>query len=343
MQRLAGRAQAIDMRAFETLSADRLWHELLPVAVQFVQESRALVAEVSGCCAAPGGEAQGEIALPEEADVRSSFQFEHALDAAVEASQGSLRAVEDIAFLVQLELRQRDDRLRVLTAAASPLALVGECDGALRRICKGLGAIDASVAQATGAPPRLNFSPELEASLRVREAYARFRARVRAEHPSRPEEIHARMRAVGIHIAVLVGWTAYPLLRIRDRLQLRELQIRILDWLRPEFRDDAKAGTRILEDTFAFVEMLTQVSQRQELVQHDRQLVSQALAHLRAVGRLDPSVRKLLVSLQGLDDEADRLLQEPGGADAEAWQATLQRLSDRFGLDGPDAGTAHGS
>lgn len=255
MAALVEDVESVDLRHYETCSTVQSRVELRAVASRLVQEARVLVGAILSVCESrQSGDAS---------DLHDSFlPFERAIDAVVEVGGASVRAVEDVAFLVQLELRQREERLRRLSDAADALAVIGECDSALRRIHKGFGAIDVAIARADSVAPLLDFSSELEESLLVREAYAKFRARLFAEGTPGLNELYAKMRVVGTHIAVLVGWNAYPLLRVRDRLQLRELQQRILAWLRPQNRVDDVAGMRLWQDVVGFVAMTTPTSSR---------------------------------------------------------------------------------
>jgi hypothetical protein len=321
MARLAEQVAGVDLRRFETLPAAKVHAELPGIALAQVTEARAIVASILEACE---NQRSSLPPLAEAATLGDTGDFERALDAAV----ASLGAVEDVAFLVQLELRQREQRVRLLGEGSSVLTIVAECDGALRRIRKGLGAIDIAIARAELGSPALDFSSELQDSLRVREAYAKFRSRLLGEAGN---EIYPRMRAAGTQIAMLVGWSAYPLLRVRDRLQLRELQQRILTWLRPENRGHGTAGERIWQDVVAFVEMLVQVNRRQELVEHDSVVVTAVLERFReGEPPRDGDWPAPLRSLVGLDDELDRLIAS-GPPAAEPLRLVLERLADRLG------------
>jgi len=326
MAEIVERAERVDIRHFETLPVAQAQKDLHPAASLLVQQARTVVGAILHAC-----ESFSAAAEDGSGGLHDSFlPFERAMDAAVQAGGASVRAVEDVAFLVQLELRQREERLRRVNDASGGLAVIGECDSALRRIRKGFGAIDVAIARAASVAPRLDFSSELEESLLVREAYAKFRTRLAAEGTPAPGELYAKMRVAGTHIAVLVGWKAYPLLRVRDRLQLRDLQQRILAWLRPENRVDEIAGMRLWQDVVAFVEMLAQVNRRQELLKHDAKLVGELLATFgHDAGVLDEASLAALAPLKGLDDELDALVASRGTR--SALSALLERIASRLG------------
>lgn len=325
--------QGVDLRDFETATADTIWRDLVPLVITAVADARALIGRVLDACEAVR---DGQATPRDTGNPSSAFlPFDVAIDEAVRTGEGSLQAVDDIGFLVHLELRQRAERLERLSAGHGLLTLIGEADGALRRIRKGLAALDAAIASATGAAPTLDFATELRTSLVVRRAYARFRQRLVAGGEPTAGELRGRLRGAGTQIAVLVGWEAYPLLRVRDRLQLRELQGRILAWLRAEAAEDVVAGLRLWQDVAAFVEILAQVNRRQELVEHDTARIVTGLAALRGEARAAAEVHALLAPLEGLDDDLDRLLAT--AAPADALRPALERLGARLGVAGAGA------
>lgn len=324
---LAERVLAVDIRAYESMHPDRLASELQPVVSELLAAANALVADL---LVAHSSEVEQR---PADSDALSSpyTAFEVAIDAAIAAqSTSSLQAVGDIAFLAHLELRQRADRLERVTACRSAIAIVGECDSALRRIRKALTSIDVAFARAGLGETTFDFASELEVSLRVRRACAKLRARVLSGGHPTPETLHARLRSAGTAMAMLVGWEVYPSLRVRDRLQLRDIQRRILEWLRHD--KDPTAGLRLWEDLVAFIRMLVQVNRRQELVEHDARITGELRRRLSSVEgeSLSDAELALLASLEGLDDEVDRLLASANRARRDVWSEPLERLTRGF-------------
>jgi hypothetical protein len=127
---------------------------------------------------------------------------------------------------------------------------------------------------------------------------------------------------------MLVGWDVYPSLRVRDRLQLRDLQRRVLEWLRTD--RDTTAGMRVWQDLVGFLEMLAQVNRRQELVDHDTRAVCEAAAKLVGVSHTDlvpAETMALLTSLEGIDEDVDALLASDERASVRAWVAQIERLA----------------
>lgn len=331
---LAARVQDVDIRAYEAMAPGQLASELRPIVSELLAQANALVSDVLQTYEAESAAADASLESergpgPSSEELAAPYvPFELAIDAAIGAqSNRSLGVVGDIAFLAKLELRQRADRVARVVAGQSAVAIVGECDSALRRISKALTSIDVALARAGLVEPRLDFTSELEVSLRVRRACAKLRSRVVAGGPPTPETLHARLRAAGTSIAMLVGWEVYPSLRVRDRLHLRDLQRRMLDWLRSE--SDPALGLRVWQDLETFLRMLSQINRRQELIEHDTQLIVAATESVATC--VEPSLpdvtMQLLAQLDGLDDDLDALLASPERGSPERWRTVFQRLS----------------
>ncbi|MGN6104308.1 MAG: hypothetical protein ACTHU0_04330 [Kofleriaceae bacterium] len=321
MRALVSRSKRIDIRAYEIATADRVAEELQPITLALLGDARALlgaILEVQQAVQPPAGD-------PSSSAWASHLPFEREIDAAVATKLGSRRAVEEIAFIAQLELRQREDRLGRIGARHGATALLGECDSSLRRVRKALNAVDAAIAKAEDVPPLLDFTSELGTSLAVRRAYAKFRVRLKLDGEPAPEALRARLRAAGTAIAILVGWDAYPEMRVQDRLLLRDLQQRILGWLRGGQDSTAAAGLRLWQDLGACVELFSLINLRQELVAHDAAVV-------RGLVEAAPSgaaLRAALRPLEGLDPELDVLLHAANPED-EREAGALARLAARF-------------
>jgi hypothetical protein len=125
---------------------------------------------------------------------------------------------------------------------------------------------------------------------------------------------------------MLVGWEVYPNLRVSDRLHLRELQRRILDWLRGP--SDPAVGLRVWQDLEAFLQLLSLINRRQELIDHDHQIVIAASASVCTCTEpsLPESTMQLLARLEGLDDDIDVLLASPERSEPARWRTTLERF-----------------
>jgi hypothetical protein len=333
MHELVVRGRTIDIRAYEIAGIDRIAGELQPQTLTLVREGRTLLGSILEQCkhVDPADWIAGEAAT---STFSSYLPFERAIDATM-ANLGSHQVVEEIAFIAQLELRQREERLERVRPSQGTTALLGECDSSLRRVRKALNAVDAAIATVESVPPLLGFTSELHTSLAVRRAYAKFRSRVKAGGEPSPDMLRGRFRGVGTQIAKLVGWDIYPEMRVQDRLLLRDLQQRVLDWLRGGADATPAAGLRLWQDLAGCIEMLALVNRRQELVEHDSAIV-RAVSELIDAPELPERVWQDLRPLEGLDPELDQALQVP--ADHAVLRSIIRRLAVQLGTAAAPAG-----
>jgi len=335
------RGNAVDIRAYEIASVDLIRAELQPITIALLGDAKALLGSILDHDAPAD-----ELSFDEEPGSAwaSHLSFDHEIDAAVASKLGSRRAVDEIAFIAQLELRQREDRLSRIRSNQGAVALLGECDSSLRRIRKALNAVDAAIARAESVPPLLDFTSELQTSLAVRRAYAKFCARILGDGEPTEATLRARFRATGTQIAILVGWDAYPEMRVQDRLLLRDLQQRILDWLRGGPDASAAAGIRLWSDLAASIEMLTLVNRRQELIAHDGAVVRELFAKGEEL-EVDAVTLHALAAIEGLDKELDELLAAPQPPAADRLVGIVARLAIQLGVapSGASPGASSGA
>lgn len=317
MVRLAERALALDVRGFEALGASALATELLAPVGALLADAHAVVRALFEAC--EGAEPAPRVEPGPRAERARS----------TDTQRSPVTVVGDFAFLAGLELRQRAARIEHLAEGAPAQVLIIESDSALRSVRKVLRTLDRALVRASLAEPRLDFLSELETSLEVRRVYAKLRAQVRALGEPHDGATEAHLQAVGMAIATVVGWTGFLSLRARDRLELRELQRRLIAWFRSG--RDAAAAARLWQDIGFFVASLAGVSGRQELTEHDARVVEECSDAMPAKGGAVPGhVFEALRALEGLDDEVDALLTSERRLDADAWRGPLERLRSRF-------------
>lgn len=313
--RIVRDARGADPRAIRTLSYERDWQRVVaratvPIALRLLAASRTLLSSVLERC-------EGTNEAEPTASPSVSGTYAISLDAGAHA----LVDLADMCFLVQLELRERESRLAGVGANADPITVIGECEGAFRRICRGLAMLDRAIANIDGTTPSLDADVELRESLVVRRAYARLRTFFRAQGEVPEGSIEGALRMAAARIDTLVDGQVGALMRVRDRLHVLEIQERLVSWLKCDERASVD-GARIWQDLLAFVEMLALINRRQELVAHDQRLVAVAARDTLR----DDRWRASLDPLMGLDPALDELLD--GGTD-EAIQAELRRLEGR--------------
>lgn len=202
-------------------------------------------------------------------------------------------------------LREHEQRLQRHSSAEDPLRMLADCGAALHVLQCSLQEAEPPLCRLENVSQRLPSS--LAVSLAVRKHY-RSLWELHAKHQE-PSERSARpvLRSLGTRLAILAGSDVVALLREDDQLSLRELQARVLDWLGAERE---LAAARVLWQRFGqLVEQLRLVSQRQELLEHDRRVMSAALAELRSHG--EEALPQVLVTLRpvlGCDDALDEVI-----------------------------------
>jgi len=309
---LAGEVEAIDLRSFEGAEPAA---EIARLLVS-VDDLAARATRVMAWVLSHSGDASDN---PE--DDEPNFGPEEVT---------SVRPIQldSIAFVAQLELRQCRERLAI-GSGLDPLSALSECDRVLRRIMRGLRALDEALSQRSGGAPLLDGSDVLAKALRVRGCYAELSARIHGLPTPNAANITKVLRLAGTSLAVLVGRDAYPELRVGDRLQLRALQFRILAWLKddPRGASSTTEGLRLWSDILAFLAVLRQISCRPELKQHDARVLDRARAVLRDQQRLSHWPNALfeeLRSLRGKSEQIDALLMSEAPTLVANWQPLLE-------------------
>lgn len=147
-------------------------------------------------------------------------------------------------------------------------------------------------------------------SLVVRRTVARFLCRLpnlRIEQNDLGATLHRASSAV----AWLVGHQNFYLLRAEERLMIKQLQQRLMGWLRGA-RSECQ-GERILRVLSAFIDLLRPMAHHRALADHDRRVIE---VSIDCLGEGDPdgtvsrSIASDLDALFGLDEKLDRLLRE---------------------------------
>jgi hypothetical protein len=219
----------------------------------------------------------------------------------------------DVATMAAHQLRQKADHLASIAKSTSRRGLTEVVASAVRHIIKATLSVEPALAAAHGLTPRLNPRALIERSLLVRRAYAELRLKMQVIQGSPQEQVAQAHKA----IHELVNGPAGPHLREPDRLELLQLANRLEGWRTSAASmasDDAERGRQFVSDALTFAEMLSSVSRRQELVEHDLRCLPQAIDQVRALiasGR--PILRGHLEAVRGVDDTIERLL-APGQA-----------------------------
>lgn len=238
----------------------------------------------------------------------------------------------DVAFMANAELVQHQQRLSTHHAGRDVQEMISDCGSALRGIKKSLYAVEPLLCEVERIPPLL--PSHLETSLTVRRHYRKLWTFASQVSEVTPETVRAALRGAGTRISILAGSEVYSLLREDDRFYIRELQVRVLEWLRTG--TDHQSAIRIWQDFALFVEILRQVNLREELVRHDREMVARAIELLSEQGeQAFEEATRILKPALGVDDGLDQALAT--GVSVKPLLRELRRVASHLGGASDDA------
>lgn len=254
------------------------------------------------------------------------------------SSEFAARDLIDVTFFARSELRSSYEHLMksaTRRAKGRPeedqLTLASNCEAGLRALRKAMVSVESAVYEfeEREAPKRQWYDVEL--SLQIRKLYWNLRRETELAEGGGVQDLEGRLRQVLYRIMAFRELSVYPFLRVDDRVNLRQLLKRILDWLNGERRDSTEAR-RIWQDLTGFAEILVQVSHRQELQDHDRELVGRVYYRLFRHADLhhmpDGLIREM-ESVLGLDSELDELISSKV-KNLERWREPLRRVLSKL-------------
>jgi hypothetical protein len=259
---------------------------------------------------------------------------------AIEAGDGTQR-ITDLSFMAQWELTREREGLGEIKSGKETWAVLAECGRACSRLITSAIAIENAMCTYEGLSSSLLhlYHSELNRSLRVRHAYARFRQSVAGSGPPTAENVCDQLRSAVIGIAQLLGTDIYRDLRASDRMRIESLQRRLIEWLDADSEGDPLEGIRLWQDIKNISELLLEVNKRAELRDHDQAVAAVTYGKLFGTDNVpDPvpqDIQFQLQSLFGSDEELDRLIADPGSYPAEDWKGPLERLLKNLSSDPP--------
>ncbi len=313
---LIRQVESVDVRVPEDSALISLATDLVPKVTRQLRDGIALLTDVETLYA-PTGSGAAEAESLTQIGLQISAEF-------------ATRDLCDVAFFARTELRTALEHL--VTAATrdpGPMVLASSCEAGLRRVRKALVSVESAVFEFEGMPPPERQWFDVEVSLQIRKLYWNLRRETGGGTDAGDDSLEPRLRAVLYRIVAFRELSVYPFLRVDDRVHLRRLLKRILEWLNGETRDPLVAR-RLWQDLSGFAEILVQVSHRQELRDHDLALITRTQRTLFPRGSVVAEApERLLDELQsvlGLDTELDRLILRRDPQDVEVWRQPLRRL-----------------
>lgn len=283
-------------------------------------------------------EEKGDAAEPALAQGLREDDFLREIGAAI-SSELAAQEVSNIAFAVRAQLMETYSALVNASRGDQLWIVASHADTGLRRAGKGLITLESAIREYEGAEPVERTWSRLQDSLEIRRLYSQFRRGItKVGRPQGLDELHAALRGAATRIAILRDRKIYPLMRISDRLPIRRLQKRILEWLRAAQAgaspDHEEEGRRLWSDLLSFAELLVQVNHREELRDNDRRVIQEWLDRHFPAGDGDavpprpaaPEDMADLESLIGRSDPLDQLLLSPSDSTLESLRIPLQQI-----------------
>lgn len=311
---LAAQAQTLELESFEDLTPAQLADEPRARVVALVEATMAQLDRLA------------EVVLPDEGadheqplSQQSSSLFAEIRRLKSERGELHIEQISDLAYLAAMELHQRLGTLKSLDARRDRWHQLSCLGSSVGHVTKVVSIVETALAMLTGEPGHLDTAEHLARSLETRRLYARFGRTLQEEEEAteNDETSHQRLQRAASSIAQLVGSSFCPHLRINDRVQLWQLQERIVSWLRGGDGFDRLGGERLWRDLLGFADLIMAVNRRHELEIHDRRLLHRLQRELSSGARALLSTDQLgnLRQLSGRSEDLDDLLQSQGRAE----------------------------
>ena len=266
-----GRAKALVFVVPDDTGFFTLHGRLVQQVQEVIQEALDLMQRVMDFYEQESG---ADISSTTDEDRQGEDGFLREIGAAI-SSELAAQEVSNIAFAVRAQLVETYSALRSALGGDQVWLIASQADTGLRRAGKGLITLEATIREYEGLEPVEHSWSRLHDSLEIRKLYCQFRRGIL--HQGRPQDLDSlttNMRKAAHRIAILRDRRIYPLMRISDRLPIRRLQKRILNWLNQEPATNRyEEGRQLWSDLMSFAELLIQINHREELREHDRQVV----------------------------------------------------------------------
>ncbi|MCG8462922.1 MAG: hypothetical protein MI919_42095 [Holophagales bacterium] len=267
-------------------------------------------------------------------DVTSTFEEDPPEQ--VPGSALSPQEVADLAFVCRAELLELEKSVGSAVGSGNMWKIAAEGDRAVGRCVRGLIPMEASLRQYSGLEPVARTWFDLDDALEIRRHFVEIWLLVQRTGGQAVRDPTTAMRNLAESIDRLRGAEIYPYLRIDDRLQLRALQKRMLaflDGISAEAVDDLD-GTRLWQDAVAFFDLLMHINRREELRDHDRQLVGRTLRQLydsaRMPKKMPPELHDELLTLASQEPALDALLGRAKPSRSAEYMQPLEALRQRL-------------
>jgi hypothetical protein len=254
------------------------------------------------------------------------------------STEMAARGIADLAFVARGDLMSCRQELTKAVDRGSFWQMASRCDTGYRHLRRALISVESAIYEFEGREPPKRPWVDLSSSLEIRRAFGVLRRSVLGDENDPTLTVEERLERMAERLVALRGERYYPLLRFDDRVAVRRLYQRIVDWQEGR-ADEETTGQRLWRDVVGFTELLRQINHREELREHDLKALGSLLHEMgprsaavqpSAGNPVSDRALELLESLRGLDNELDALLaqldisQDP--PNPEEVRAVVERL-----------------
>ncbi len=242
----------------------------------------------------------------------------------------TMNPISDTATLGRMELGGHQEAM--VRAHGAPWQRVAACDSTLQVCRRCLRVLDRLIADAEDLPRAPDTSAQdTVVALGIRRAYVDLHRTVTGDDLPDSDTIGPRLRASSNSIARVLGSPAANAMRVHDQYMLRVFQSRIRSALLDAQRSAQGPDQliRVWQDLTNFTSLLLDVSKREELRTHDRELVERMLGRVETLPGHVPAprvIRDALRACEGRDAELDLLLSTD--CSASTLRSCLARVRD---------------
>ncbi|MEM9292093.1 MAG: hypothetical protein AAGD01_10470 [Acidobacteriota bacterium] len=316
---LLSRVEKVDFQVSEDTVAIPLAAKFVPTVLSLLEDAVDLLGEIQ------------EHFEADDAHRNKGEQDSSLVDiGALISSELAARSLADLSFVARSELKSCRQELGAAEKQNNFWHMASRCDTGLRRMRKALISVESSIYEYQSRKGPIRVWYDLDLSLQIRKIYGKIRRDILFGPVPEDDELVDRFPQVMEHFRNLRSLDLYPLLRIDDRVQMKRMTRRIADWLSQDPRD-GEEGQRLWQDLTGFAGLLSQINNRQELREHDRQLIDlgrRVLRNRRKGGQLPEELLQDFENLLGLDDELDALILAPEDNLQHSWSGPLERLQN---------------
>lgn len=289
---LAGVSRRIDMVGFEEQPAQMIREQLYPLVVHLGTVALHIIAKLQARYDAPCAEDSAETG-PTDPPPSSE--------------------TADVLFVARMQVGQALEDLKVQKDIPDHWDLIGQCNRFRGVVITAAAAIGRAVCKHEGWGETAGQPIDLRQSLLIRRAYTAFHDVVSAQPDPLADELPELLDGTKAQIEALLGSSISRFIRVNDRCNFRRLVQKVEEFRALGDSADPQDGLRIWQDISAVAQMLVQINNRQELVEHDREQSRRLLMQL-SPGDGDGSVLGIdllarLSALHGRDADLDRAIQ----------------------------------